>query len=254
MRKPFIAGNWKMNKNIDEAEKLVRALKEKVKSVDNVEIGVYPTSLCLAKVKEILIDSNIKTGAQNIYWEDSGAFTGEISAKMLADMGVEYTIVGHSERRQYFDENDQDVNRKVKSAFENGIKPIICVGETLSERKAEETEDKVKFQVRAALAGLTDEQVEQAVIAYEPIWAIGTGETASAEEANRVIGVIRESIRRDFSEAADKIRIQYGGSVKPHNVEEIMAQEEIDGALVGGASLSADSFAEIITKTSKLYK
>lgn len=254
MRKPFIAGNWKMNKNIDEAEKLVRALKEKVKSVDNVEIGVCPTSLCLAKVKEILIDSNIKTGAQNIYWEDSGAFTGEISAKMLADMGVEYTIVGHSERRQYFDENDQDVNRKVKSAFENGIKPIICVGETLSERKAEETEDKVKFQVRAALAGLTDEQVEQAVIAYEPIWAIGTGETASAEEANRVIGVIRESIRRDFSEAADKIRIQYGGSVKPHNVEEIMAQEEIDGALVGGASLSADSFAEIITKTSKLYK
>ena len=254
MRKPFIAGNWKMNKNIDEAEELVRDLKEQVKSVDNVEMGVCPTSLCLAKVKEILTDSKIKTGAQNIYWEDSGAFTGEISAKMLADMDVEYTIVGHSERRQYFDENDQDVNRKVKSAFEKGIKPIICVGETLSERKAEETEDKVKFQVRAALAGLTDEQVEQSVIAYEPIWAIGTGETASAEEANRVIGVIRESIRRDFPEAADKIRIQYGGSVKPHNVEEIMAQEEIDGALVGGASLAADSFAEIITKTSKLYK
>ncbi len=254
MRKPFIAGNWKMNKNIDEAEELVSALKEKVKSVDNVEMGVCPTSLCLAKAKEILADSKIKTGAQNIYWEDSGAFTGEISAKMLADMGVEYTIVGHSERRQYFDENDQDVNRKVKSAFEKGIKPIICVGETLSERKAEETEAKVKFQVRAALAGLTDKQVEQAVIAYEPIWAIGTGETASAEEANRVIGIIRESIRRDFPEAADKIRIQYGGSVKPHNVEEIMAQEEIDGALVGGASLSADSFADMITKTSKLYK
>ncbi|MFW6001235.1 MAG: triose-phosphate isomerase [Halanaerobium sp.] len=254
MRKPFICGNWKMNKNVKEAGEMITELKDKVKGVDNVEMGICPTALCLTAVKNAAEGSDIATGAENIYWKDSGAYTGEISAKMLADSNIEYTIVGHSERREIFGESDYEVNMKVRSALENGVKPIVCVGETLEERKAEQIEAKVNFQVNAALAGLDEKQLEDVVIAYEPIWAIGTGETASAEEANRVIGIIRENIREQYPEAADKIRIQYGGSVKPHNVEEIMAQKEIDGALVGGASLKADSFSEIILKTAELYK
>jgi triosephosphate isomerase len=254
MRKPFICGNWKMNKNVKEAEEMIIELKDKVEGVNNVEMGICPTALCLTTVKNAAEGSDIVTGAENIYWKDSGAFTGEISAKMLADSNIEYTIIGHSERREIFGESDYEVNMKVHSALKHGIKPIVCVGETLEERKADQIEAKVNFQVNAALAGLEEEQLEDIVIAYEPIWAIGTGETASAEEANRVIGIIRENIRDQYPEAADKIRIQYGGSVKPHNVEEIMAQEEIDGALVGGASLKAESFSEIILKTAELYK
>ncbi|RAK08947.1 triosephosphate isomerase [Halanaerobium saccharolyticum] len=254
MRKPFICGNWKMNKNVKEAEAMITALKSKVANVDNVEMGICPTALCLTTVKEAAQGSDIVTGAENIYWKDSGAYTGEISAKMLADSGIEYTIVGHSERREIFGESDYEVNKKVLSALEHGVKPIVCVGETLEERKADQIEAKVNFQVDSALAGLSEEEAEDVVIAYEPIWAIGTGETASAEEANRVIGIIRDNIRKEYPEAADKIRIQYGGSVKPHNVEEIMAQSEIDGALVGGASLEADSFSEIILKTAEIYK
>jgi triosephosphate isomerase len=254
MRKLFICGNWKMNKNVKEAEEMIIELKDKVEGVNNVEMGICPTALCLTTVKNAAEGSDIVTGAENIYWKDSGAFTGEISAKMLADSNIEYTIIGHSERREIFGESDYEVNMKVHSALKHGIKPIVCVGETLEERKADQIEAKVNFQVNAALAGLEEEQLEDIVIAYEPIWAIGTGETASAEEANRVIGIIRENIRDQYPEAADKIRIQYGGSVKPHNVEEIMAQEEIDGALVGGASLKAESFSEIILKTAELYK
>jgi len=254
MRKPFICGNWKMNKNVKEAEEMIIELKDKVEGVNNVEMGICPTALCLTTVKNAAEGSDIVTGAENIYWKDSGAYTGEISAKMLADSNIEYTIIGHSERREIFGESDYEVNMKVHSALKHGIKPIVCVGETLEERKADQIEAKVNFQVNAALAGLGEEQLEDIVIAYEPIWAIGTGETASAEEANRVIGIIRENIRDQYPEAADKIRIQYGGSVKPHNVEEIMAQEEIDGALVGGASLKAESFSEIILKTAELYK
>jgi triosephosphate isomerase len=243
MRKPFICGNWKMNKNVEEAEAMITALKDKVKAVDNVEMGICPTALCLTTVKKAAEGSDLVTGAENIYWKDAGAYTGEISAKMLADSNIEYTIVGHSERREIFGESDYEVNKKVLSALSHGVKPIVCVGETLEERKADQIEAKVNFQVDSALAGLSEEEVEDVVIAYEPIWAIGTGETASAEEANRVIGIIRNNIR-----------IQYGGSVKPHNVEEIMAQSEIDGALVGGASLEADSFSEIILKTAEIYK
>ncbi|SFL60500.1 triose-phosphate isomerase [Halanaerobium salsuginis] len=253
MRKPFICGNWKMNKNVAEAETTINDLKDKVAGIDNVEVGICSTALCLTTVKRAAAGSEIVTGAENIYWEDSGAYTGEISAKMLADSEIEYTIIGHSERRQLFGESDYEVNLKVKSALKHGIKPIVCVGETLAERKADQIEAKVNFQVDAALKGLSEDEITDVVIAYEPIWAIGTGETASAEEANRVIALIRENISQSYPEAAKKVRIQYGGSVKPHNVEEIMSQPEIDGALVGGASLEADSFAEMITKTAAIY-
>lgn len=253
MRKPFICGNWKMNKNVAEAETTINDLKDKVAGIDNVEVGICSTALCLTTVKKAAAGSEIVTGAENIYWEDSGAYTGEISAKMLADSEIEYTIIGHSERRQLFGESDYEVNLKVKSALKHGIKPIVCVGETLAERKADQIEAKVNFQVDAALKGLSEDEITDVVIAYEPIWAIGTGETASAEEANQVIALIRENISQSYPEAAKKVRIQYGGSVKPHNVEEIMSQPEIDGALVGGASLQADSFAEMITKTAAIY-
>jgi len=253
MRKPFIAGNWKMNKTVSEAVSLVEELKDKVKEVNNVEIGVCTPAVDLTVVKKVVNNSNIKLGAQNMYWEDEGAYTGEISGPMLAELEMDYVILGHSERRQYFGETDWDINRKVKAAFKNNLKPIVCVGETLEERNKEQTESKVKIQVEAALSGLSKEEVKNSVIAYEPIWAIGTGESASPEEANRVIEYIRQVIKKSYSDTANNIRIQYGGSVKPHNVEEIMNQEHIDGALVGGASLNADSFSQLVFKTQQIY-
>lgn len=246
MRKPLIAGNWKMYKTMSEAEELVKILKDRLAGIDDVEIAVCPPAVNLVPVYNIIADSNIKLGAQNMYWEESGAYTGEISGPMLKEIGATYVIIGHSERREYFQESDEDVNRKVKAAFKYGLKPIICVGETLEEREAGKTMDKVKGQIKAALAGLSKEQIAETVIAYEPIWAIGTGRTATAEDANEVIKVIRDLVREDFAEAADKMRIQYGGSVKPSNIEELMAQPEIDGALVGGASLDAESFVQIV--------
>lgn len=246
MRKPFIAGNWKMNKTVSEAEALVSALKEKVAGITEVEIAVCPPAVNLVPVKKLTADSNIQLGAQNMYWEESGAFTGELAGPMLKEVGVDYVILGHSERREYFNETDEEVNKKAKAAFKYGLKPIICVGETLEEREAGKTIDKVKAQIKADLADFSDQELEDTVIAYEPIWAIGTGKTATAEDANEVIGKIRDLIREDFADTADKVRIQYGGSVKPNNVEELMAQPEIDGALVGGASLDADSFAQIV--------
>ena len=246
MRKPFICGNWKMNKTVDEAKNLVSELKELVVDVDDVEIGVCPPAIDLIPVKEILKDSNIKVGAQNMHWEESGAFTGELSGPMLKEAGLDYVILGHSERREYFAETDENVNKKVKAAFEHNLKPIICVGESLEERKAAKAKDKVKNQVEKALEGLEEKQAKEVVIAYEPIWAIGTGESASAEEAEEMIAFIRESIAENYPEAAKKIRIQYGGSVKPYNVEEFMGQENIDGALVGGASLKAEDFAGVV--------
>jgi len=254
MRKPFIAGNWKMNKTVSEAVNLVKKLTDKVdKMDDSVEIGVCPPSPDLVPVQNVISDGKITLGAQNFHREESGAYTGEISGPMLAEIGAEYVIIGHSERREYFGETDHSVNLKVRAAFNHGLKPIICVGETIEERKKDETRNKVELQVKAALTGLSADQVAEAVIAYEPIWAIGTGESATAGQANEVIGYIREVIAEKYSSAAKQIRIQYGGSVKPHNAEELMAQEEIDGALVGGASLQADSFAGIITKTAALY-
>ncbi|MFP4016169.1 MAG: triose-phosphate isomerase [Halanaerobiales bacterium] len=246
MRKPFIAGNWKMNKTVSEARELVAELKDKVAGITDVEIAVCPPAVNLAPVYDIVADSNIKLGAQNMYWATSGAYTGELAGPMIKEVGAEFVILGHSERRQYFNETDEDVNRKAIAAFNFGLKPIICVGETLEEREADQTIDKVKGQIKADLEGFTSGQVEETVIAYEPIWAIGTGKTATAEDANSVIKTIRDIVREDFPEAADKMRIQYGGSVKPENVEELMAQPEIDGALVGGASLDAESFAKIV--------
>src|SRR6056297_86633 len=252
MRKPFIAGNWKMNKTILEAKDLVSSLKNKVSDIDNVEIGVCPPAIDLQAVKETAEGSNVKVGAQNMHWEENGAYTGDISPVMIKELGLEYIIIGHSERREYYDETDEQVNKKVLSAFEHGLKPIICVGESLEERKANETRDKVEKQVKAALKGLNQKQVSQTVIAYEPIWAIGTGESATAKQANQVISYIRDVIEEEYLDAADDVRIQYGGRVKPYNIEELMAESDIDGALVGGASLEAESFAAIARKTSKM--
>lgn len=246
MRKPFIAGNWKMNKTLSEAEALVTELKEELAGITEVEIAVCPPAVNLTRVYDLIKESNIKLGAQNMYWEEKGAFTGELSGAMLKEAGVSYVIIGHSERREYFAETDEGVNRKVRAAFNYGLTPIVCVGETLKEREEGKTNDKVRGQVKAALAGLNARQVAELVIAYEPIWAIGTGRSATAGDANQVIGYIRDLVREDFGVAADKMRIQYGGSVKPDNIEELMAEEEIDGALVGGASLKANSFAEIV--------
>lgn len=246
MRKPFIAGNWKMNKTLSEAEALVTELKEELAGITEVEIAVCPPAVNLTRVYDLIKESNIKLGAQNMYWEEKGAFTGELSGAMLKEAGVSYVIIGHSERREYFAETDEGVNRKVRAAFNYGLTPIVCVGETLKEREEGKTNDKVRGQVKAALAGLNARQVAELVIAYEPIWAIGTGRSATAGDANQVIGYIRDLVREDFGAAADKMRIQYGGSVKPDNIEELMAEEEIDGALVGGASLKANSFAEIV--------
>lgn len=246
MRKPFIAGNWKMNKTAGEAVELVTLLKEKLLGIDDVEIAVCPPAVNLVPVYNKISDSKILLGAQNMYWAESGAYTGELSGPMLKEVGVSYVILGHSERREYFKESDEEVNKKAVAVFKYGLKPIICVGETLEEREAGKTLDKVRGQVKADLKGFSSEELVEIVIAYEPIWAIGTGKTATSEDANEVIKNIREIVREDFGDAADQMRIQYGGSVKPANIIELMAQPEIDGALVGGASLDADSFTQIV--------
>ncbi|MGM0507839.1 MAG: triose-phosphate isomerase [Fusobacteriota bacterium] len=247
MRKTIIAGNWKMNKTNTEAIELVKKLQEKVKGVKNVEIVVGPTSLALADVKRELKDSNIKVAAQNMRWEESGSVTGEISPVMLNDLKIDYVILGHSERRAYFGEDNEEVNKKVKSAVEHNLKPIICVGEKLEDREAGETKKVVEDHVKGALEGLTEEDMNGVVIAYEPIWAIGTGKTATPEQANDVHAFIRELLTDMYNEeVANNTTIQYGGSMKPHNAEGLLAQEHIDGGLVGGASLEAKSFSEII--------
>ncbi len=248
MRKPFIAGNWKMNKTPSEARELVSELKERVSDVDDVDMAVCPTAVALPAVVEELKDSDIMVGAQNMYWEDSGSYTGEISPAMLNDLDLDYVIIGHSERREYFNETDEEVNLKVKKALDSGLKPIVCVGESLEERKAGRTREKVSFQVKAALAGVPGERIPEVTIAYEPLWAIGTGESASAEEAASTIDSIREIIAELSPGAEDEIRIQYGGSVKPHNIEDFITKPTLDGALVGGASLTAESFAGVIKK------
>lgn len=247
MRRRIIAGNWKMNKTRDEAVDLVGDLKEMLADVGDVEVVVCPPFTALDAVREALRGSNIELGAQNMHWEEEGAFTGEISPLMLRNLGCMYVILGHSERRTYFGETDETVNRKVKSAMANGLLPIICVGETLDERDAGKTEEVVVRQTKAALSGVKTNGAERIVIAYEPVWAIGTGRTASADEANRVIHIIRQSVAEVFNERiAQEVRIQYGGSVKPQNIADFLRQPEIDGALVGGASLDPASFAAIV--------
>ncbi|MBU5486039.1 triose-phosphate isomerase [Clostridium sp. MSJ-11] len=246
MRKPIIAGNWKMHNTIEEAVKLVEELKSLVKEAE-CEVIVCPTFICLSEVKRVIKDSNIKLGAQNMYFEDKGAFTGEVSPSMLKALGIDYVIIGHSERRQYFNETDEIVNKKIKKAFENDIIPILCVGESLHERENGITEEVIGRQIKLDLSGLTASQVENLVIAYEPIWAIGTGKTATSEQANETIGYIRSIVEKLYgNEVSEKIRIQYGGSVKSSTIKEQMAMPHIDGALVGGASLKAEEFGAIV--------
>ncbi|KKM10533.1 triosephosphate isomerase [Clostridiales bacterium PH28_bin88] len=247
MRKPVIAGNWKMYKTPSEARDLVEALKPLLAGQNNVEAVVCPPFTALETVNNLLQGTNIGLGAQDVYWEKEGAFTGEVSPDMLAAAGCRYVIIGHSERRQYFGETDETVNKKVKAAIAAGLIPIVCVGETLAQREVGETEQVCRTQVQGGLAGLSAPQVAAMVIAYEPVWAIGTGRTASAADAQEVIAGIRGVVAGMYGkEAADSLRIQYGGSVKPENIAELMAQPDIDGALVGGASLKAESFAKIV--------
>ncbi len=245
MRKPIIAGNWKMNKTPAETRQFILELKKKVTAA-NAEVVVCPPFACLAAAQETLLGSSIMLGAQNMHYEDKGAYTGEVSADALLDLGVEYVILGHSERREYFAETDQQVNLKVKKALQKKLRPIVCVGEKLEQKEAGLTEEVVRLQTKAALAGLLGADMQNIVIAYEPIWAIGTGKTATAGEANVTIKAIRNAVKDMAGDWADVVRILYGGSMKPENASELMAMSDIDGGLIGGASLSADSFAKII--------
>ena len=245
MRTPIIAGNWKMNNTILESLSLIDEIK-KYSMDKEVEVIVCVPFISLNEIKKAIEGTNIRLGAQNMHWEDKGAYTGEISPIMLKTIGVDYCIIGHSERRQYFGETDEMVNKKVKSALRNKLKPIICVGETLEEREDDRAEEIVKNQVLKAFEDVDKENIEDIVIAYEPIWAIGTGKTASSDDANKMCKFIRETIRDKYGKQADDIRIQYGGSVKPANIEELMGKEDIDGALVGGASLVAEDFVALI--------
>lgn len=246
MRKPVIAGNWKLFKTIEEAVGLVNELKPLVANGEGVEIVVAPVFTALSRVSDALVGSNICLAAQDCYWEEEGAFTGEVAPKLLKDAGCSHVIIGHSERRQYFGETDRTVNMKTKAAIAAGLKAIVCVGESLAERESEQTFSVIETQVKGGLSGLTADFFGQIIIAYEPVWAIGTGKTASEDQAQEVHSFIRQLIARLFSPSiAETVRILYGGSVKPDNVKGLMAQLDIDGALVGGASLKAESFAAI---------
>lgn len=246
MRKPIIAGNWKMNKTPEEAASMVKELAPLVKDSD-IDIVLCAPFVSLQATLDAAVGTNIKVGAQNMHWEENGAYTGEVSPTMLNALGVEYVIIGHSERREYFAETDETVNKKVHSALAHGLKPIICVGETLEQREEGITQELVQGQTEAALKGLSADDVKKCVIAYEPIWAIGTGKTATSEDANNVISYIRSTVKKVYGEeVANAIRIQYGGSMKPENAADLMAMSDIDGGLVGGASLKAEDFANII--------
>jgi len=246
MRRKVIAGNWKMNMLPNEAINYIQAFETMVKdSKAEIILCVPYTDLfyCLMNAQ----GTNIKIGAQNMHFESNGAYTGEISGKMLKAIGVEYVIIGHSERRQYYNETDETVNKKIKAAFENELKPIVCVGETLEQREAGKTESVITSQTRLALDGLTNEQVKRTIIAYEPIWAIGTGKTATSEDANNSIKAIRAEIKRLYGEeVSEEVIIQYGGSVKSSNAKELFSTSDIDGGLVGGASLKPDEFSKIV--------
>ena len=246
MRKPIIAGNWKMNMLPNEAIDFIDKLAPLVKDTKNEVILCVPyTDLFYALLTAQ--GTNIKIGAQNMHFEEKGAYTGEVSAQMLKSIGVEYVIIGHSERRQYFNETDETVNKKVKTAFKHELKPIVCVGETLEQREAGKAEEIITNQTEKALEGLTDEQVQNTIIAYEPIWAIGTGKTATSEDANNAIKAIRDKICQIYGQNVGKsIIIQYGGSVKSANCKELFTTSDIDGGLVGGASLDPEEFAKII--------
>ena len=246
MRKKVIAGNWKMNMLPNEAIEMINELTPLVKDTDNEVVLCVPYIDLFYSLLHVQ-GTNIKIGAQNMHFEPKGAYTGEISGKMLKSICVEYVIIGHSERRQYFNETDESVNKKIKAAFENELKPIVCVGETLEERESGKAFDVITNQTQKALEGLTEKQVSDTIIAYEPIWAIGTGKTATKEDANEACGKIREKIAQIYGQnVADGVIIQYGGSMKPENAKELLEMSDIDGGLIGGASLKADSFAKIV--------
>lgn len=245
MRKAIIAGNWKMNKTPAEAKALVEALGPLVKDAQ-CDVVVCTPAVNFAAVSEAIKGTNIKLGAQNMHWKESGAYTGELSADMLKASGCEYVILGHSERRQYFGETDETVNLRTLAAVKAGLTPIVCVGEKKEQREAGYTDDLVTYQTLTALTGLSAEEVAGVVIAYEPVWAIGTGLTATDEQANETIHVIREALRGKYGDVADKVRIQYGGSMNPKNCKGLMAQPDIDGGLIGGASLKAEDFSKVV--------
>ncbi len=246
-RKPIIAGNWKMNKTTIEAEELAAALTPLVSAARDREIVLAPPFTSLEAVSETIRGTNVSLAAQNMHWEDKGAFTGEISAEMLLDLGCKYVIIGHSERRQYFGETDETVNKKVKQALKKGLLPIMCVGETLAEREAGRLNEIISRQVTGGLKDVGAADMKKVVVAYEPVWAIGTGKTATPEQANEVHALIRQQVESLYNaDIAEGLRIQYGGSVTPDNVSQLMAMPDIDGALVGGASLKPESFAELV--------
>ncbi|MCF7873751.1 MAG: triose-phosphate isomerase [Candidatus Omnitrophica bacterium] len=251
MRKPFIAGNWKMNKIATEAADLVSKLKENVGSFKDADILICPPYTSLLAAQEAIKDSVIELGAQNMHWEANGAFTGEVSAAMLKDIGVKFVIIGHSERRKYFSETNQQVNKKIKAAISADLLPIVCVGESLEQREQQKEKEVVEKQLREGFDSLSQADLEKVTVAYEPVWAIGTGKTATGEQADQMHSFIREWFKKNFSDqAAEKLRVLYGGSVKPTNIKELIAKENIDGALVGGASLKPLDFTEIIKNSS----
>jgi len=247
MRRYVIAGNWKMNKVVGEAIELANGLKRELYEVDYLDIILCPPFTALDEVNEITSGSNIQLGAQNVYWEDKGAYTGEVSCSMLKDLGCSYVIIGHSERRKYFGETNETVNKKLKKVLESGLLPIVCVGETLEERESGKTLEVIRQQINLSLKDLSKENMLKTIIAYEPVWAIGTGKTATPKQAQEVHSFIRSLIKDTFDkETSQLIRIQYGGSVTPENIASLISEEDIDGALVGGASLKVDLFSKII--------
>lgn len=246
MRKPLMAGNWKMNKTIPEAVAMVKELKEKIADVKDVDVLLCPVFTALYPVANEVKGSNINVGAQDLFWEEKGAFTGEVAPNMIVDAGCSFVIIGHSERRQYFGETNETVNKKIKAALSVGLIPVVCVGETLQERESNVTFKVIESQVREGIKDLSKEQAAKIVIAYEPVWAIGTGKTATPDQAQEVHSFIRKVYGEMYGDIADSVRILYGGSVKPSNVSELMKKEDIDGGLVGGASLKAADFEALV--------
>ena len=256
MRKLVIGGNWKMNRGTpEESDEMLKKLIPLISEVHNVDIVISPPFTALISANKTLKDTNIKLGAQNMHFEEKGAFTGEISPDFLRALGVEYVILGHSERRDIFNELDDIVNKKIRKALSVGLKPIVCIGEHLKERESGKTKEKISYQIKETFKDLNKDQMAQIIIAYEPIWAIGTGKTATPGQAEEIHAFIRELISQKFDQAtANIMRIQYGGSIKPENAEDLFSKENIDGGLVGGASLQADSLAQIVKAAEKIYK
>ena len=255
MRKIVIAGNWKMNKSVAESVKLAADVVAAAKGIKNVVVAIAPTYLALAKVADVVKGSNVKIAAQDVHWENQGAFTGKVSADMLKDIGVDMVIIGHSEQRSYFGETDETVNKKIKKVLSLDMGPIVCIGETLEERKAGKLESVLTTQVNGAYAGLSADDALRTVVAYEPVWAIGTGVTASDAEAQEAHALVRGLLAKLFGDdVAQSISIQYGGSMKPENAAGLLAQKDIDGGLIGGAALKADSFLGIVTPGESISK